>query len=80
MPAARCSGGREGKSVTHKHPQQKHWYFFPHCCQGYFNGIGPFLVDGRDNGAGAISTLVWHAWHAAVRHSEYDGEADAQMK
>lgn len=28
MPAARCSRGPEGKSVTHKRPQQKHWYFF----------------------------------------------------
>lgn len=58
-------------------PRRGRWYFF-HCCQGYFNEIGPFvLVNGRDNGA--ISTLIWHAWHAAARHSEYDGEAEAQI-
>lgn len=59
-------------------PWRGQWYFF-HCCQGYFNEIGPFLINGRDNGACTISILVWHAWHAAVRLSEYDGEAVAQI-
>lgn len=67
MPAAWCSRGRDGKCVTYT--EATHGVdtgIFFHCCQGYFNEIGPFLVDGRDNGAGAISTLVRHAWHAAV--------------
>ncbi|KAK1896838.1 YjeF N-terminal domain containing protein 3 [Dissostichus eleginoides] len=55
-------------------PWRGPWYFF-HCCQGYFNEIGPFLVDEQDNVGGAINTLVWHDWHAAVRRSENDGEA-----
>lgn len=66
--------GAAKETVKNELLQQKYWYFF-HCCQDYFNGIGPFLVDGRDNGAGPISTLGWHAWHAAVGHSD-DGEAD----
>lgn len=45
---------------------------FFHC--SYFNEIGPFLIDTRDRGAGAISTLVWHP-----RHSEYDGEAEVRI-
>lgn len=52
-------------------PWWGHWDFF-HC--SYFNEIGPFLIDTRDRGAGAISTLVWHP-----RHSEYDGEAEVRI-
>ena len=45
----------------------------------YFNEIGPFPVNKRDNVGGAINTLVWHDWHAAVRHSENDGEAEEEI-
>lgn len=49
--------GAVKETVKNKLLQQKDWYFF-HCCQDHFNGTGPFLVDGRDNGAGAMSTLA----------------------
>lgn len=47
-------------------PQWGHGYFFQ-CCQGYFNEIGSFLMDRRDNETDAMSALAWHDWHATVR-------------
>lgn len=52
--------------------------FFPHhCCRGYFFRTGLNLVDGGDKRAGAASTLVWPAWHAAAGHG---GMTEAWIK